>query len=116
MNKLEIAVLEAIAAQYPEWECKLLAQFRAAKLKSRENTGAGFFTYLTIDSETASPVGLVSPIGNVWFDIKGFQDPMNFLVFLKNGCAAFLEGAAIRDNTSNIDFDLISFVQLEQPS
>lgn len=109
LNRLEIAALEAIVAQYPELKAELTSQFRAATCVGRRNTGAGFLTDLAVDHRQASPVALRSPIGNVWADVVGFQDPITFLVFMRDGYAMSLEGAAIRDDTSYTDFGQVSF-------
>lgn len=57
----------------------------------------------------AAPVPLPSPIGNIWAGIERFRDLMTFLVFLQDGYAALLEGAAIRDDTTGLNFGRLGF-------
>jgi hypothetical protein len=109
LNDLEVAALAAIAGQYPEQEAGLLAQIQAAGIVTRENTGAGFFTHLSVDRSSIKPVCLRSPFGDAWADIDGFLDPMGFLVFLREGYICTLEGFAIRDHTSGTDFNQVRF-------
>lgn len=79
-NPFERDALEAVAAQFPHQQDALLAQFRAARVTSRENSGAGFFTRFEVNRLKAEPVSLTSPAGNVWADVSGFQDQMTFLI------------------------------------
>jgi len=109
LNDLEVAALAAIAGQYPEQEAGLLAQIQAARIVTRENTGAGFFAHLSVDRGSTKPVFLRSPVGDVMADIDGFQVPMGFLVFLDEGYICTLEGFAIDDDTSRTDFNQVRF-------
>jgi hypothetical protein len=43
-------------------------------------------------------------------DIAGFDQPMLFLLFLRDGMIYALEGAAITDSTVHIDFSDVQFV------
>ncbi len=103
-HHLEAAVLDAIAGQYPQQRNELLAQFQAARVIGRHNSGAGFFTNLEIERQKAAPVTVPRVIGNVWADIDGFEAPMTFLVFTEDGYAKTLEGATCGDGTENVDF------------
>ena len=113
-NVFERDALEAVAAQFPRQQDALLAQFRAARVTSRENSGAGFFTRFEVDRLKAEPVSLESPAGDVWADVSGFQDPINFLMFLRDGYAVMLEGATLRDSTAGLSLDQLTF-QLKTP-
>lgn len=108
-NPLEASVLEAIAAQHPGERATLSGQFRAARVIDRTNTGAGFFIAFAVDPNIARPTRLRQPIGGIWADTEGFRDPMTFLVFIADGYATTLEGAAIRDNTTGVDFRRVGF-------
>ena len=114
LNDLEVATLAAIAGQYPEQEAGLLAQIQAARIVRRENSGAGFFTHLSVDRGSSKPVCLPDPIGNVWadVDIDGSQDAMTFLVFLEDGYICMLEGATTGGDTSGTDFNEVRFSML----
>jgi hypothetical protein len=100
-------MLDAIAAQCPAHQDKLLAQFRSARVTDRHNSGAGFSTDFEVDRHKALPVIAPSPLGNVWADIDGFEAPMTFLVFTKDGYACYLEGATCGDDTEGVDFNKV---------
>ncbi len=82
----------------------MLEQFHAGEVSGRRNSGTGFFTDFTVAAGMARPLSAASPIGNVWADVEGVRYPMTFLVFLRNGYAALLEGAAVDADTSSVDF------------
>ena len=99
LTDLEAVALSEITKQHPA----LAPQIRAATVLARENTGAGFFTTLTVDRRAAAAIDSGSVLGNVWLDIQGFRDPMTFLVFMEDGFVSCLEGATLRDRTDQID-------------
>ncbi len=107
-SAFEIDVFDAIAALNPAQKGALLAQFRAARVTNRHNSGAGFFTYFEVDRLKAGPVILSSPTESVWADVDGFQDQMIFLVFLQDGYAKMPEGATIRDSTVGVDLSQLT--------
>jgi hypothetical protein len=111
---LEKAVLDKIASQYPVHCAGLETQFTVAKVRSRENTGAGFYTRFIVDRTAAPAVSCDRVIGQVWADIEGFDSSMTFLLFTTEGYADCLEGAAIADSTTGTDFSTIKF-KLIQP-
>lgn len=78
----------------------LLSQIRA--LDRRENTGVGFYTQLHVDHAVVKTKDHV--VGNVFAKIAGLQNPMTFLLFIKNGVVDLLEGAATEESTANVDF------------
>ncbi len=101
--------LEKTARQYPAHCAGLEAQFIAAKVLSRENTGAGFYTRFIVDRTTVPAVSCDRVIGQVCADIDGFNSPMAFLLFTIEGYANCLEAAAIDDSTTGIDFSTVKF-------
>ncbi|MGB8841326.1 MAG: hypothetical protein WCC64_09640 [Aliidongia sp.] len=111
---LEKTALDEIASQYPAHRACLEAQFTAANVVSRENTGARFYTRFIVDRTAVPAVSCDRVIGQVWADIDGFNSPMTFLLFTTEGYANCLEGAAIDDSTTGIDFSAIKF-KLIQP-
>ena len=58
---------------------------------------------------TTTLTGGSRSIGNVFAKIDGMQNPMTFLLFMKNGLIDTLEGAAIDEGTANIDFSIARF-------
>jgi hypothetical protein len=108
LNDLEKAVLEQMLQQVPADVFPLLKeQLDAASVASRKNTGAGFYTRFEI-KPISRPIE-ARVIGDVRADIEGFDQPMLFLLFLKDGVIRTLEGAAIVDSTVNVDFSKVRF-------
>jgi hypothetical protein len=56
---------------------------------------------------------LLQTIGDVASQLEGLNNPMVFLVFIKNGYVDFLEGAAVEDSTVGLDFAQAKFKLLE---
>jgi hypothetical protein len=108
-NALERAALNEIANQYPVQCAGLKAQFTAAKVQSRENTGAGFYTWFAVDRTMVAAVSCDRIIGYAGTNIEGFDTPMTFLLFTTDGYADCLEGASVTDCTTGIDFSAIKF-------
>ena len=109
LTRLEQAVLQAIYARYPTERAALEAQLAAATVRSRKNTGAGFYTYFDVNRIAAAAAQCERVIGNVSVKIEGFEDPMVFVLFIEDGYANCLEGAAIRDDTAQTDFGAVEF-------
>jgi hypothetical protein len=109
LSLLERAALDAICRQQTDQRDALASQLASAKVIQRRNSGAGFFTDLAID-RTAPPVtSKERVIGNVAAMIEGFKDPLLLLLFMKDGYADMLEGAAIEDSTVGVDLTNVRF-------
>lgn len=108
-NRLEAAVLEAVANGYPDHTAALAAQFRNATVTKRTNSGAGFWTDFIVDRTAAPPVPLSEERLGATGDIEGFVDPILFVVLIRDGYSVQIEGAAIRDDTSAVNFDAVEF-------
>jgi hypothetical protein len=106
---LERAALEEICRQQPE-ECQALQhQLATASVSRRENSGAGFFTYLKVDRSTQPIETGGRVLGNVSATVEGFKQPILLMLFMENGYADFLEGATIDDSTVGIDLSALRF-------
>jgi hypothetical protein len=106
---LERAALQEICEQQADERAALETQIATGTVSHRENSGAGFFTYLAVD-RTAPPVtsgGRV--LGNVAAEIEGFKTPLILILFMKDGYANMLEGAATADSTVGIDLSNLRF-------
>ncbi len=109
LNELEKAVLEKILRDASgDLPTLLREQLEGVSVVSRENTGVGFFTELKVE-KVAKPIN-ARIVGNVWADIEGFNQPMTFLAFLRDGVIHTLEGAATDDSTVGVDFSNVRFV------
>jgi hypothetical protein len=109
LNELEKAVLEQMLRQASGNLLPLLReQIEGASVVSRKNTGAGFFTELKV-KQVSKPIE-AKVIENVCADIEGFDQPMLFLLFLRDGVIHKMEGATIDDSTVDIDFSNVRFL------
>jgi hypothetical protein len=109
LNELEKAVLEQMLRQASGNLLPLLReQIEGASVVSRKNTGAGFFTELKV-KQVSRPIE-AKVIKDVCADIEGFDQPMLFLLFLRDGVIHTMEGATIDDGTVDIDFSNVRFV------
>src|SRR5665213_3482708 len=103
LNALELAALQRIAENHRDVAPALLSTFRSCAVTRRENTGHGFFTDLTLGTQTLPPIALQSPLGDASISVDGMQYGIGCLVFLKNGHPNFLEGFSYADeDTSKI--------------
>jgi hypothetical protein len=107
LTPLERAALSDIGERYPDDRVALEAQLRTAVARSRTNTGAGFYTYLDVDPASPSIGGALRMGG--WTTVEGFDDPMGFILWLKNGYADHLEGFTVRDSTTAVDLSQANF-------
>ena len=108
-SRLELAAIRSIFAEVPEHAAALEEQLRGAVVTSRENTGHGFFTRITV-ADDAPPVPLSGPLGErTHAHIKGFETGLGFLIFLKDGRCSTLEGYAFVDDTSAADLTAVDF-------
>jgi len=80
-----------------------------ATVTRRENSGAGFFTYLAVDRTTAPVRNAKRVLGNVTASIEGFKQPLLMMLFMKDGYAEMLEAAAVDDSTVGIDPSTLRF-------
>src|SRR6266436_323504 len=109
LNELEKAVLEKMIQDASGNLHPLLReQLDGVSVVNRKNSGAGFFTELKVGN-IARPID-AGAVGSVWADIEGFNQPMTFLLLLRNGIIRKLEGATIGDDTSGVDFSKVRFV------
>ena len=106
---LEQAVLSAICEEHPNDRAAMEAQLSTATLKTRENTGAGFFTYFDVQRIGISPLGGRRLRDGPNAKIKGLQHGMGFILWFKEGYAHCLEGYAHADSTTEVDWQSVAF-------
>jgi hypothetical protein len=109
LNRLEKAVLEAMAAREPTHSQVLKLQTKDIAVAGRENSGAGFFTRLSpVHRQNRLEVRVIDP--GVAAEIEGLENPMVFVLFAdKDGLVSTLEGASVAEGTMSIDFSKASF-------
>ena len=106
---LECAVLAAICEMHPADREVLESQLDSARLSSRENTGAGFYTRFSEDPSSSSPIRGVRLRESPQFKIDGLKHGMGFILWLKQGYANCLEGYSYDDSTENTRLETVRF-------
>jgi hypothetical protein len=106
LTLLESAILRAMCARHPEADA-LEAQIIIARVESRNNTGAGFYSRLCVDERTKKVH--TKFITNVFAKIDGLKNPMAFVLFMRFGLIDTLEGAAVEESTIGVDFLNVDF-------
>jgi hypothetical protein len=109
LTALETAALEEICRQQIDGRRALERQLASATVARRENSGAGFFTYLAVDRAAAPVTNAKRVLGNAAATIEGFKQPLLLMLFMKDGYAEMLEGAAVDDSTVGIDLSKLRF-------
>ena len=112
---IERAVVETALVEYPELAVVLSQQIARTQVVDFENTGAGFFSELTLTAD-APLLSSSSPLDCAHGDLCDVDNAMGFLVFLRDGRLAVIEGycLALR-GTGEIDFSTIRF-KLKSPT
>ena len=111
---LECAVLDAICSKQGTERTAFEAQLSAATVLRRENTGAGFCTYLSVERSSNAPLGGERHRRGPAVQIDGLKHGMGFVLWLKEGYADCLEGYCYDERTTGIAFEQVPF-ELLQP-
>jgi hypothetical protein len=94
LEPLEAAVLDKLLAGSHPVLNALRRQLAGLTVKTRERTGAGFFTEFSV-AETCAPASTSSPklrFGDVQASIGGLQSGAGFLLYVDGGLLRMLEG------------------------
>ena len=85
------------------------AQIQTITVRSRENTGAGFYSDFGIGRDSTPQIpGRNQPIGNVVATVDGMM--WGFLLFVRDGYISFLEGFNYGgESTQGLDLHTLSF-------
>jgi hypothetical protein len=108
-TKLEEAALRDVCLRFPDDKTALMAQLTTAKVRSRENTGVGFYTRIDVERESSAALKGERMRSGGWAHIDGLDNPMGFILWLRDGYADCLEGFTVADSTVGIDLATISF-------
>jgi hypothetical protein len=114
LNELEKAVLQEMCSRVSsDVGAHLATQVKNVIVRDRNNTGAGFYSKLEING----PVQHIKEkvISNLSATIAGLKNPMVFVLFIRDGVIDLLEGAAIDDSTTNINFSEVTFEIVPKP-
>ena len=115
-TELETAVLHAVFAETPQVQGALERQLEAAKVVERANSGAGFFTTIAVPPNVP-PVTIRSPLEtDIHATVGGLDQPMGFVVFMKDGRLETLEGFTYGAvSTVDLDFERLNFEVMKLP-
>jgi hypothetical protein len=106
---IEQAVLEAAAHDCQASGEGLRGQIATARVTNFENTGAGFFSTVSVSPE-APRLTDKSPLDAATGSVGSIEHGMGFLVFLENGYVSLIEGYTYGDvSTVGVDFESVNF-------
>lgn len=109
LTPLEQAVLRAICDKHPADQAALEAQLATVTVLRRENTGAGFYTYLSVDQNSTAALSGDRLRHGPAVKVDGLKNGMGFILWLKQGYTDHLEGFSYDESTTNIAFDTVLF-------
>jgi hypothetical protein len=111
---LEETVLRAIFETYPVDSAALHTQLSTAKVLRRENTGAGFYTDITVDRTSSPAIGSERLRAGPTVRVKGLDHGMGFILWLREGYAHQLEGYSYGESTAEILLEQATFELLHE--
>jgi hypothetical protein len=105
LNPLERTVLDLLLSRTDEGYAALREQMAVAEVIERRMSGAGFFTTLSVPSDSPkAPSTVGNPVGqesayeeDVYADVDGMAHGAGFLLWLDDGQMSQLEGFAYAD-------------------
>ena len=114
---LERTVLDWICKRSHEEGVALAVQISSATIRSRENTGHGFYTRFDVDRISTGAIG-----GKRSQDLRdgpqakiaGLQHGMGFILWLRDGYATHLEGYGYEEDIAGFDLWDLAF-ELSSP-
>ncbi len=111
LTPLEIAVLLEYVKQLPRKDRAALAeQIDAISVRSRENTGAGFFTYFVFKSLPGHKVKTNMKKCHVTATINDLSNALGFILWVRDGHVDCLEGYTLAmDSTADLDLATAEF-------
>jgi|KBSMisStandDraft_5_1062788.scaffolds.fasta_scaffold376920_2 hypothetical protein len=111
LTPLEMAVLREHVKQLPRKDSAALAeQIDAISVRSRENTGAGFFTYFVFKSPPLHKVKTDMKKCHVTATINDLSNALGFILWVKDGYVDCLEGYTLAmDSTADLDLAMAEF-------
>ena len=106
---LEMATLRDVCLRYPDDRSALDAQLATAVVRSRENTGVGFYTYFDVARASTVPLKGQRMRSGGWVPIRGLNNGMGLILWLVDGYAHCLEGYTAGDATVGLDLTTLEF-------
>lgn len=108
LTPLERAVLDKLLAGDDPTLAILRAQAESAQLRSRKNTGVGFYCYFDVPDDIERIGRATFRLGDVNATMKGLSHGAGFVLFVKDGRLDNLEGYTYDEPwpTTISDFEL----------
>jgi hypothetical protein len=103
LSPLEKAMLSAMCKETSDDAHAISSQMSSLSILRRENTGAGFYSYFD-GMRSGPPIKQRTISPDVSAKIKGLKNPMVFVLFSREGKLDMLEGAAVDEDTADVDF------------
>ncbi len=98
MNELEHRALEMLLGGEDQLLDLLRGQVRVASVESRDFTGVGSFTYLSVPESARRAANCARLVlGDVYAEIEGLKHPAGFLLFVNDGAVDCLECFIVDD-------------------
>lgn len=114
-TELELAALHSMFSEIPELAPQLEGQLSVATVVDRENTGAGFFTTISVPAD-ATPIPISEPLsGETHARIPGLKPGLGFVLFFKEGRLETLEGFTYEGSTTALDLTNVTFDIVKLP-
>jgi len=115
-TELELAALQSIFSETPELASGLERQLAVATVAERENSGAGFFTTISVADDVAR-VSSPKVLGyETQARIAGLEHGLGFVLFMDDGRLHLLEGFAWGpESTAALDLIALKFEVYTQP-
>ena len=115
-TELELAALHSIFSETPELASALERQLAGATVEERENTGAGFFTTISVaaDAPKASSPKVLGY--ETQARVAGLEYGLGFVLFMEDGRLHLLEGYAWGpESTAGFDLTNLKFDVFKEP-
>ncbi|SFM17158.1 hypothetical protein SAMN03159423_5769 [Bradyrhizobium sp. NFR13] len=111
LTPLEAAVLQEHGNQLAREDAAALrAQTTNASVLNRENTGAGFYTYFSVERAAAPSIKSDTRQCYIAAKVNGVEDALGFILWLNDGYVDFLEGYTMNlEGTSDLNFTALDF-------
>jgi hypothetical protein len=117
LTPLEMAVLRAHAKQVARRDqAALNEQIDVIAVRSRENTGAGFFSYFVFKVQPLHKVKTDTKKCQVTATINRISDALGFILWMKDGYVDCLEGYTLSmEHTADLDLAAVEFELTSAP-
>lgn len=115
LTALERTALNAVLNELGEDRTSIELQVLHASVLSRENTGRGFFTELSLRGRMPGHFQNKHLGQNVWIGVEGMRHGLGMILHLRKEGAPLLEGYAVApENTYVINFEQVRFALIPE--